>query len=97
MSPNSTEIKILLLEDDPDLAEFLELILAETGAGFHVIHVARLAEAHRTATAPRKGTHPPSLARPQARAAPLSCRNTHQPARRRQTEAAGDNVSGMPE
>jgi PAS domain S-box-containing protein len=45
MSPNSTEIKILLLEDDPDLAEFLELILAETGAGFHVTHVARLADA----------------------------------------------------
>ncbi|MFL5806788.1 MAG: response regulator [Roseiflexaceae bacterium] len=45
MSPSGTPLKILLLEDDPGIVEFLEVILAETSAGFQLTHVLRLADA----------------------------------------------------
>src|SRR5262245_10323882 len=45
MSPSGASLSILLLEDDPDIAEFLEVILAETGAEFQLAHVLRLADA----------------------------------------------------
>jgi PAS domain S-box-containing protein len=47
MSLSGAMLKILLLEDDHDIAEFLEVILAGAGAVFELTHVLRLADALR--------------------------------------------------
>ena len=45
MTMNGTQFKLLLVEDDPVVARFLLALVSESGAGFELIHIRRLADA----------------------------------------------------